>query len=330
MKTTVLILCLSSSAFAASPTAIPTPTPTPKPFSSTKIEPARAVPSSTIQQRTKMNPTVSAASPGYATALAKRNVKKSLAVNLPTDPGIKAPKFGDFELKAQFLTIMTMGRAKELQDVGGRNFGLKNEARVGLKHKSGWGFALTGTYQTDNFADPSSDTGKNSDASLILYHPSLVKNNTFDLYGTLRLYIPTSENSREANVRAARYTSLLDITLPKKFSISNTFLAQGFTRPNPGPTDIASIFYNSLELSHQTFKGISLAFGAQAEADGFSGQQTGTQVDVYPFIDFAIIPNVLIEPKYYFPVFVSGGGTVGASGAAFDQSQAELFIKIAI
>ncbi len=277
-----------------------------------------------------MNPTVSASSAAYGTALAKRSPKKSIAVTLPSEPGIKAPTFGDYELKAQFRTVMTMGRAQELQDNGGRNFGLNNEVRVGLKHKSGWGFALTGTYQTDNFADPSSDTGKNSDASLMLSHPSIIKNNIYDLYGVLRIYAPTSEASRENNVLSARYYSFLDITLPKKFAISNTFFVRAFSRPAPGATDLTSVVYDSLELSREAAKGISFAFGAEVEADSFHGQQTGTQVDLYPFIDFALIPNVLIEPKYYFPVFVSGGGTVGASGASLDQTQAELFIKIAI
>jgi hypothetical protein len=351
MKTTVLILCLSSSAFGASrvmraegqasvsaqtkavsqalaqSSKLVATSATPGPSDSAS---APAAPTSTLKQRTKMNPTVSASSPGYGTALAKRSPKKSIAVTLPSEPGIKAPTFGDFELKAQFRNTMTLGRAQELQDEGGRNFGLNTEVRVGLKHKSGWGIGVTGTYKTDNFADPSSDTGKDSDASLMLSHPSIFKNNTFDLYGALRIYVPTSESSRENDVRSATYYSFLDITLPKKFSLSNTFLVHGFTRPAPGATDITSAVYESLELSHQTAKGMALAFGAQAEADSFYGQQTGTQVDLYPFIDFTLIPNVLIEPKFYLPVFVSGGGSVGASGASLDQSQAELFIKIAI
>jgi hypothetical protein len=351
MKKAALILLMSSTAFATPkrvivPATAPSATARAKSVSHTpdvaenvdsdgnpvqpKAQVKSTTPSSTINQRTKMNPTVSASSAGYGTALAKRNPKASVTTNLPSEPGIKAPKFGDFELKAQLRNDLVMARPSELEDIGGKNFNLENEVRIGLKHKSGYGFSLTGTYATDNYADPSGNAGQSKDASLMLFHPSIVKTNTFDLYGYFRLYIPTSEKSREQDVRSGSYWSFLDITLPKKFSMTNLLISRVYTRPNPQPTDLNSLFYNSLELYHQTFKGISLAFGGQFEADNMYRNATGTEVDVYPFIDITLIPNVLIEPKYYFPVFVSGGGSVGASGAALNQTQAELFIKIAI
>lgn len=349
MKKAAILLMMSSTAFAAQPvkqTAVTTQTsrlvsqsmtpeeqtPAPKKTAKKKAAPQAVAPQQVngVAQRTQLHPTVNAASPQYANALAKRSPKQSLTTNAPTDPGIQAPKFGDWELKAQIRNTLTMATAEELQNVGGKNFDLGNEVRIGLKHASGWGFSLTGAYQTGNFADPAGDTGVAKDASLMIFHPSLIKNDTFDFHGLVRIYAPTSEKSRENNIQSMAYWGFLDITLAKRFSMTNLLIARGNSQPSPAADDTQSWFYDSLELYHQTAKGISLSFGGQVIQNNSYASGSGTEVDLYPFIDFTIIPNVLIEPKYYFPVFVGGNGSAGVSGAALNQSQAELFIKIAI
>jgi|GEM_PF-4566942 len=222
-----------------------------------------------------------------------------------------------------------MANAEELQNEGGKNFGLSNEIRLGLKHQSGWGFNVTGSYQTDNYADPSGDAGTNGDASLMIIHPSIFKNATFDFHGVLRIYAPTSEKSRENDIRSASYYSFIDMTFAKRFSASNLTFIRGFTQPNPTDTSTQSVIVNALEFAHATTKTIALSFGGQFEADN-ARAGTSTEFDLYPFIDFTFIPNVLIEPKYYFPVYVGGNRQVNASGAALNQTQAELLIKIGI
>ena len=272
-----------------------------------------------------------AVAPQQTTVVVRRAPKQALAATVPAaDPGgIKAPTFGDWELKAQLRNTLTMANAEELQNEGGKNFGLSNEVRVGMKHKSGWGFALTGTYQTQNFADPAGDAGSNGDASLMLYHPSIIKNDTFDFHGIARLYAPTSETSREKGILSASYYGFLDMTFAKRLTATNLTIVRGFSQPTPGDTDAQSVIYNSLEFYHATTKSISLSFGGQFEADN-SRSGTSTEFDLYPFIDFSPTPNLLIEPKYYFPVFVGGNRSVNASGAALNQTQAELFIKLSI
>lgn len=299
-------------------------------FHSANAAKAPQTPTSTIKDRTQLDPSPSAATTDYQNALAKRRPKKSLTTDVPSEPGIKPPQFGDWQLKAQLRNDMMLPTVQELQNVGGQNFDLNNEVRLGLKHKSGWGFSLTAAYDTMNYADPSKDVGVTNDASLILFHPSIFKNNTFDLYGYLRLYVPTSESSRENDGRSVAYWSFLDITLAKRFSISQTFSARMYTQSNETDTSKISQIYDAVELAHSTFKGVNLSFGVQGIENVYNTQASANEVDVYPFIDFTFIPNILIEPKYYFPVYVGGSKSVGSTGAAMDQSSAELFIKMAI
>jgi hypothetical protein len=330
MKTAALFLMMSSTAFAA-------------PQLARKIVPGRAAPQAVRLEQPQAVPqkapqlapqTTLQTAPQKApqttrTVLRKRKAaKQALATN--AEPGIKAPKIGDFELKFQLRNTMKMARAEELQNIGGENFGLSTEVRLGLKHVSGWSLTATGSHQTNNYADPSRNTGTNGDATLMLGTPSFYKNSLVNWYGVLRGYLPTSEKSRANNVRSMAYYNYLDFDLGHRLTATHVFLGRFFDRDTKGDTDVTSVIYNALEFYHQTTKGISLSFGGQFEADNTYRGGTGTEFDVYPFIDFSFIPNVLIEAKYYFPVFVGGNGSVGATGAALNQSQAELFVKIGI
>lgn len=312
---------MSSTAFAA-------------PQLARKIVPGRAAPQAVLVEQPQAAPqtapqTAPQAPQTTRTVLKKRKVsKQALATN--AEPGIKAPKIGDFELKFQLRNTMTMARAEELQNIGGENFGLSTEVRLGLKHKSGWAFNVTGSHQTNNYADPSRNTGTNGDATLMLIAPSFYKGTLVDWHGVARVYAPTSEKSRANNVRSFAYYNYFDFDFGHKLTATQLTLARFFDRDTKGDSDVTSVIYNALEFYHQTTKGIALAFGGQFEADNTYRGGTGTEFDVYPFIDFTVIPNVLVEAKYYFPVFVGGNGSVGATGAALNQSQAELFVKIGI
>ena len=144
------------------------------------------------------------------------------------------------------------------------------------------------------------------------------------------MYFPTSEKSQANNIHSVEIRNYLDLTFSHGFTASSFSMARFFDRDTKADSDLSSLVYSSFELAHQTLPTVALAFGGQFEADNSYRAGTGTQIDLYPFIDFTFIPNVLIEPKYYFPVSVGGNRSVDASGVALDQSKAELFIKIAI
>ena len=333
MKKAALFLMMSSTAFAAQPIDATTAPQKPPQLARRIVHRKRApqaplivTPQAAKQQPKGHVPRQVRQSPPQLKP--QQTPQQALAMN--AEPGIKAPKFGDFELKAQLRNMMTMARAQELQNVDGQNFGLGTEVRVGLKHTSGWGFNLTASHQTNNYADSARNTGANGDASLMVIAPSFYKDDFVDFHGIGRFYLPTSDSSRSGHVLSADYRNFLDFNFGHSLTATNLTITRFFDRDNKDAAALSSFVYNSLEFTHQTMKTVALAFGGQFEADNSYGNGTGTQVDLYPFIDFTVIPNVLIETKYYFPVFVGGNRSVGASGVALDQSQAELFVKIAI
>jgi hypothetical protein len=340
MKKAALVLLMSSTAFAAgqvAPQAAPqvAPQAATKPIAKKKAtsqKPPQLARKIVHGQKTlapqapQLAPQLAATQP----QLAKRAPRQTFAANVPVSPDIQAPKFGNFELKAQLRNTMTMARAQELQNVDGQNYGLNTEVRVGLKHVSGWGFNLTGAHKTNNYADSAKNTGTNGDASLMVYTPPYIKNDSVSVYSIVRPYIPTSERSQATNTHSLEFRNYIDLTFSHKLTATNFTLVRFFDADKMGDGDLTSLVYNALEFYHQTLPKVALAFGAQYEADNSYRSGTGTQVDVYPFIDFNVIPNVLIEPKYYFPVSIGGNRSVDASGVALDQSKAELFIKIAI
>ncbi len=263
--------------------------------------------------------------------LAKRSAPAKQALQTTTAPsGIQAPKIGDFELKFQLRNTMTVARAEELQDIGGKEFGNLAEIRAGLKHKSGWGFMLTGANATTNFADNGKNTGNNGDATMILNVPSLIKTDSFHWFGYARAYFPTSDRSASNNVSSQAWYNFFEFNLGHNVTATNLTIARVFSRDLKQDSDLTSFVYNSLEFAHQTTSWAALSFGGQFEADNTVRNGTGHEIDLYPFVDIAVTPNILIEPKYYFPVFVGGNGGVGASGASMNQSYFELFVKLAI
>ncbi|RYZ76092.1 MAG: hypothetical protein EOP05_06060 [Proteobacteria bacterium] len=256
-------------------------------------------------------------------------VRRAVKSKVEDRVGIQAPSIGNFTFTAVLKNTMTMGRKYELEEIGGRNFALKNELVLGIKHKSGWGFSIADDIRQTNNNDHSKDKRNNiTDASLILSHPAIVKNESMSLGGYLRPYLPTSNRSQDSGFRQLRYYSFLDITMPAKWGLSNLMIPMFFTDNAKKAEDADFLFYESLELTHQTAKTVRFGFGQQTQYEHHRGTPSGTTVEVYPFVDIEIIPNVLIEPKFYLPVFVQNLVDGAPAAVSLAQSQAELYIKM--
>jgi hypothetical protein len=276
--------------------------------------------------------TIQRSSPGSSTVMpvegaprARRAVKSKVNKKV----GVQAPKAGAYTFSAVLKNTMTFGRKYELEEVGGKNYYLKNELILGVKHKSGWGLAVADHVDQSNYNDPSQNKPvKVKDASLLFSHPAIVKNDFMELGGYLRPYIPTSTSSRENGRRQLRYYSFADFKMPGKWGLSNLALPMFFHSDVMAPTDADFLMLESLELTHQTAKSVRFGIGQQTQWEHHVGSASGTVVDIYPFADLEFIPNVLIEPKIYLPVFVRGLVDDAAQSASLAQSQFELFVKI--
>ena len=253
----------------------------------------------------------------------------TVATAVEDSPKIKAPTLGDFTFHFTSKNTMTFGRKAELEEIGGKNYGLTNELLVSAIHSSGWGIELSGAYGSSSNADSSKDKSARKDASVLLYHPSLFKNDSVNLFGKFRAYVPTSEGSQARGATQYRYYSMLAIDLSKRLSVFNLAMPMWFSQNDKKPESSPFNLYDCTELSHQTTKSIALAIGQQTNIETHYGTATGKSVELYPFMDITIIPNVLIEPKIYLPVFVSEI-VDGPKNASIDQTQFELFVKIAI
>ncbi len=276
--------------------------------------------------------TVKRSRPGTSTVLPTEGaprVRRAVKAKVEDRVGIQAPKFGDFTLTMQSKNTMTMGRKHELEEIGGQNFFLKNELVVGVKHKSGWGLSIADDIrQTNSNADTKDYRGRITDASLIIGHPALYKSESLSIGGQLRPYIPTSERSQKNDFRQVRYQSFADITMPAKWGLSNMLMPIWMTSNNMSADSSDIYVYDCLELTHQTAQTVRFGLGQQTQWEHHVGTPAGTTVEVYPFVDIEWIPNVLIEPKVYLPVFVSNLVDGAPSVVAMSQLQAELYVKI--
>ena len=93
---------------------------------------------------------------------------------------------GDFKFPIALKNTMTMGRKEELETIGGKNYEMFNEVYVGATHSSGWGMDLTAAYDSESNADRSLDTRSLTDASVIIRHPTIYKDDTFSVDGKFR------------------------------------------------------------------------------------------------------------------------------------------------
>lgn len=259
----------------------------------------------------------------------KKPVTAAVVTTVSDSPAISAPKLGDFTFHFTSKNTMTFGRKAELEEIGGKNYDLTNELLVSGIHSTGWGLELSGAYGSDSNAESSKNSNGRKDASVILYHPSLFKTESINVFGKIRAYVPTSEASQRDGKTQFRYLAMVAVDLSNKFSLFNLTMPMWFSRNEKAADKSPFNLYDCTELSHQTTKSISLAIGQQTNIETHYGTPTGTSVEIYPFMDITIIPNVLIEPKIYLPVYVSGV-VGGPSNASIDQSQFELFLKIAI
>lgn len=285
--------------------------------------PARAASRTTLKSSRKGGTSTVLATEGA------QRVRRAVKSKVEDRVGIQAPSFGDYTFTAQLKNTLTAGRKYELEEIGGRNYFLKNELVLGVKHKSGWGLSVAEDIrQTSNNADTPDKSARAADASVIVGHPALYKSDSLSVGGQLRAYLPTTEGSQKSGFRQLRYYSFADFTMPEKWGLSHLLMPIYMTSDKMGDTDADWLVYESLELTHQTAKTVRFGFGQQTQWEHHMGTPAGTTVEVYPFVDIEWIPNVLIEPKLYMPVFVNGL-VDGAPGiVAMSQIQAELFVKI--
>lgn len=297
-------------ATGAAPQAAPQAVPQKKKIIGTVVRPMDG-----HRKAINLNPTVSA--------------PNTVAATVDDTPGVGPIKFGDYRLVIANKNTMTLGRKEELETIGGKNYELFNEMYLGVKHKSGWGADVGMAWDSESNADPSLDTFSRPDMNASLYHP-IFSNDTFDMSGRLRVYLPTSESSIANEYRQVRYYNILGINLPHKFSLTHVIFPKFVSRKNPTPESQKSYLYECLELAHQTTKYMALSIGEQTQIDNHNNGTSGMSVDLYPFIDFTITKNILFEPKIYLPVYVSGVVSGGPTNVSLDQSQVEFYLKLSI
>ncbi len=254
----------------------------------------------------------------------------TVAAAIDDTPGIGPLKAGDYTFPIALKNTMTAGRKDDLETVGGKNYSMKNELIVSAQHSSGWGLGLSAAMTSTDNADKNLNVFKRGDASIILDHPSLIKNDTFSMGGKFRAFLPTTESSRSSGFRQYRYLSITGLQLAHKFSLSQVIMPIVFSSTAPASTDSPFFVYQCLELAHQTTKSIALSIGEQTQVETHYGTEAGTTVEIYPFIDFALTKNILIEPKFYVPIYVYGSVDGAPSTVSLNQTQAELFVKLSI
>ena len=225
---------------------------------------------------------------------------------------------------------MTSGRKFELETVGGKNYSLKNEIFVGLKHNSGWGLAGSAAFVNKSYDDSSKNSSAGADSTILAFHPSIYKDQSTNIYGYARFYLPTSESSQLADKHQYAYYSFADVELGGKWSLSNNLIPRYFTQNSFNPGDTYFYVENETDVYYKLSQWFSIGGAPYLQLDMHDRTAPGTTIELCPLLDFNLGKHALIEPRAYLPIYVDGVVNGGAKAASLANAAAELYLKLSI
>jgi hypothetical protein len=261
-------------------------------------------------------------------ALAQSSSTASVNTETSVIPSISAPKFGDFTPTAAVRSTNDSGRFGDYGDPKAKEYRLKNEYFVGASHASGWG--IMGTAVTKGYATQTDSTYGPGDASVILTHPAFYSDETTKVWGAFRRYFALSNWSKDHNVEQYAYYLFTTHKMGKGVELFNAFSARAFNVANNDGKDSPSSFDDLTHISQKMNSWLRLGVGQHITFENHYRDPSGTYMEMYPFAKFILSSNIFIEPRLLLPLYKQNYVFDTPKTVALINSQAELFVNIAL
>ena len=244
---------------------------------------------------------------------------------------IAAPTFGPMKLSAGYKSQNTGGRTGELADEKGRRYKMKNEFYAGLTHSSGWGVTAMGVQSGESFADETRSHFAAGDPSVTLAHPALYQNEDLKVTGQFRKYFAESARSLDRNQNQYAYYLFATYALGKGVNLFNQLTPRYFAQSYYKDTDTTHYVEDFTTIAKTQNSWFKYGLGQHSQFEWHNKTTNGTVTEIYPFVDVVLSRNIFVEPRFYLPVYRTGGAVYDApKSVSLDQTQAELFVQVSI
>lgn len=242
-------------------------------------------------------------------------------------PTASAPAFKPI---VQMKNRLTTGRKYELEVIGGKNYSRKHELVLGGKHSSGFGAAVTGSVSVSDYDDSTKNKQTTNDITTILYHPTLYKNDGWDVYGFARIYYPTSDASKAANSWHYLYLLGTNFDLGGGLRLENCLIPHYFSKNSFADDDTYFLLEEELLAKYDVTKWMTVGLGPYMVVDSKERSAPGTSIELTPVIGFNLGDHVYFEPKMYLPIYTDGQVGGGPRRAALSEIAGEFYLKLAM